>query len=323
MKKDDSFARLGRKWHKTRPQQSRSQCFTVGCKNKASLNHLLKQKGIINEISEDGHTQELKHHWFDRLTYYNFKRTGWEETLAMYGYCPTCDSKLFRSIEEPTPKIPTNSREACAYSLRPVVHEIRKKAGNVEYLRGEPVDREVELGRTMKIRNSSLEDLGLILLNSIATSLTEGLTNASPIEFIVRKIGRIEVCASSILFRPSRFKGARVSDFPGMFTSVHLHSFNIINFFPQGAETIIISSTLSDEPRSKSFHQILASADEKTVRRILSNVMINQIEDWAISETLLKCAPTHLAQLINNSKWPNSPLFDHDHGIDLFELPEN
>jgi hypothetical protein len=321
MIKNDEFRMRGIKWLETRPQKARSRCYTTGCPGKASLNHLLKQKGIISEIAVENHTYELRTSRFLAPSHYQFKRIGWEETLAMYGYCPNCDSKLFKSIEEPVPKISTKmgAPEICAYSLRPVIHEIGKKLGNIDYLNSDTYTSFLKdtNGRPI-ISRATEESLGVTLLNSIAAKLTQGLSQNSEIKFVVREIRRTEICASSILARPIRLRRPNMSDFLERVIKIEEHSFNIINIFPTETSTLIIASTFGSEPRSIAFQNLIRNADERTLRRNLSNVLINQIEDWAISERLYNALPANLISIIDKSKTPDHASFNKDHGIDLF-----
>ena len=179
-KKNNRYGELGKLWKLTRPQKSRPICYANGCNSRSSRNHLLQQNGIISHITNNGHVWELRTNRF-RKPYYSFEKIGWEQAMAMYGYCSECDNQLFSSIEKPIPRLPETCADVCRYSLRPIVHEIRKKEGNLEFLKL----RDGSYGSNLSSFSSMISPLdqtqsAILFLKSLVLIFTEGLSKSTP-----------------------------------------------------------------------------------------------------------------------------------------------
>ena len=124
----------------------------------------------------------------------------------MYGFCAECDHKLFSPIEVPNPRIPTTKSDFCRYSLRPIVHEIRKKEGNISFFRTRDGKAQRFFNRRGEVEFSKwkCEQFQIKSLKAILSAFTQGTTKDVPVSFVVREIPRIEVCASSIHIVPSK-----------------------------------------------------------------------------------------------------------------------
>ncbi len=318
------YSKFGKLWKKTRPhhQEYRPVCYTNGCSNRSSRNHLLKQKGIVSQICGlDNHVRELRTNRFRYNEYYSFERIGWEQSISMYGYCPTCDGKLFSSIENPTPLLPSKVSEACLYSLRPVVHEIRKKQGNIFFLRQLDKHKPYAIPELSPLNQNIL---GVELLESIAKSLVNGLTDDTIIDYSVRELPRIEVCASSILLRPIAMRAIPMSDVPEKLrqaTKISRNSFNIINLFPLNSSSIMISATHKEaDDSSQKFQEFTQSASIDALKVAISNMLIAQIEDWCVSKLLHSKLPNNIEKIITHAKANQATMFNHDFGFSFFDL---
>lgn len=320
-KKNFDYAKLGRLWGKSRPQQSRPVCYTSGCSNKSARNHLLKQKGIVSQLcDQNNHVWELRTNRFRYDNYYSLERTGWEQAVAMYGYCPACDGQLFTPIENPTPILPTTPSEACLYSLRPVVHEIRKKQGNIVFLR--QYDKKTYAVPELSPLNQDI--LGIKLLESIAAALTCGLSDNTLIVYAVRELPKIEVCASSILLRPAALRASSKFDLSEklqQLTEIGNNSFNIINVFPLESSSVIISATHREaNGSSHKFQEFVRSASVDALEVAISNMLIAQVEDWCMSSALRSKLPRNIERVITHAKTNGETMFNYNFGFNLFNL---
>jgi hypothetical protein len=312
---------LGKLWHKSLPQKKRPTCYTDGCNNRCALNHALKQKGIVSNICESGHVRELRSNWFEQKNYYSLQRVGWEKATAVYGFCSKCDFRIFSPIENPEPITPSNSSQACRYSLRPVIHEIRKKEGIVKYLQ--------ERDRHIKFDDPELSPLahtirGIELLKSIALYIERGINQEVDVEYVVRRIPRIDICASSILLHPVAIQATSKEEFCVALkasASLENSSFNIINIFPFKEASIIISVTRSNAGKNaEQLQKNLAYASDIHIQKIISNMLIAQIEDWAISETLYAKLPKDFNSIITTAKLNQHAMFYFDFGFNFFNI---
>lgn len=302
---------LGRLWRDTRPQKRRPQCISKGCLARSSLNHLLKKRGVLSTISRNGHVHELKTDRFRDARdnrYYAFERVGWDHALAMYGYCGACDQALFAPIEVPNVRIPICVSDFCRYALRPTVHELRKKEGNIGFT---------------QVRDGMVwykDTLGISYLRCLLACFTEGLSGAAPVTFAVRELPKLDICASSILIRPRHLRGRTPVEAWQKLADIDGSSFNIVNLFPTDDALVLIVGT-HDRADNRS-HELITSvvkAPDLELTRIVSNILIGQVEDWAISETLYERLPEFFENTINRAKFGGRS-YDADVGIDLFQL---
>ena len=323
VRKSRRYGDLGKLWKESRPQKRNIECYTEGCSARCSQNHLLQQNGILTQISDHNHLQELRTDRFrNHSLYYSFKRIGYEKAMVMYGYCPKCDYELFSPIEVPNPKIPETDADFCRYSLRPIAHETRKKEGNVEFMK-------VRDGRAQKFINGrgevqltkrKAEQFMINRLKSMLYEFTRGLTEDIPVRFVVREIPYIEVCASSLHIRPSCLY---VSDEHLLEASKSFRGLNYssVNIFSLKDVSLIIYGT--HEQAGNESHKLMdriktAKVDELT--RLVSNMLIAQIEDWCISDRLYKKLPPEFEKTVTKAKSNQYIDFDKDFGINLFDL---
>ena len=240
----------------------------------------------------------------------------------MYGYCSKCDYKLFSPIEVPEPKVPRTDADFCRYSLRPISHEIRKKEGNVQFLRTRDGRAQQFINREGEIELSrwKSEQLQIETLRAILSTFTEGISSDIPISFIVREIPRIEICASSAYLEPSKLY-VSPKNMQAAFQSFKGHDFGTINIFPVEDTAFLVYGThehAGDNSQRLVSRIETVGTDELT--KLVSNMLIAQIEDWCISESLYKKLPSNFQKIITRAKTHQNRYFDDDFGINLFDL---
>jgi hypothetical protein len=323
-KRNNRYEDLGKLWRSTRPQYSRPRCFTNGCLSRSSRNHLLQKNGIISQIIENKHVWELRTNRFRIPNYYSLEKIGWEQAMAMYGYCPDCDNQIFSSIEKPTARLPETLADVCRYSLRPIVHEIRKKEGNLKFLKSRD-SAEIHKIECALPKISPVDEAryGIYSLKSLASVFTEGLSKSIPISYVFRELPRIEICASSILIHPMLYKcqlNSEKSDFLSQISSISQQSFNVVNLFPFDNKSILISVTHSESNESShAFQKIIQQAEIPGLTRVVSNMLIAQIEDWAISDKLYSKLPENFAEMITYAKLNQGQNFYKDFNLNLWQ----
>lgn len=310
--------RLGVLWRTTRPQRARPQCFNSTCTARSAKNHLLMQNGILSELTGNGrHVRELRTNRFRSSgNYYSFERVGWDNALTMYGYCSVCDHRLFASIEGMDSRIPDAARSASRYGLRPVLHELRKKEGNLKFFAELPPEKFPNwLPRT---RENTLagERHAIKFLTRLHAYLIKAASGKAPLNYVVRRSPRLEVCASSALIRPIIYSHvSQRSSLPKSNPSTP--SVNILNVFPKGNELVTLSIAMPYDLEGVRFNTEIVECSDADFLRLLSNVLVSHIEDWAVSEELFLRMPTGIEGIITHAK--SSPhLFYVDQRVNLF-----
>jgi hypothetical protein len=80
---------------------------------------------------------------------------------------------------------------------------------------------------------------------------------------------------------------------------------------------VVISITSKADIDGMQFNSRLSKSSSLEIRMMLSDLLIGQIEDWAVSESLFARFPPGLERLISSAKHNNSK-FHLSHGIDIF-----
>jgi hypothetical protein len=248
--------------------------------------------------------------------------------MAMYGYCSDCDNQIFSSIEKPTTRPPEILADVCRYSLRPIVHEIRKKEGNLKFLKSRDSAERYKLESSSPIIFPIDEaHYGICFLKSLASVFTDGLSESVPISYVIRELPRIEICASSILIHPTWYEynsNLSKSNFLAYINTISQQSFNVINLFPFEDRSILISATHSDSNESShAFQKIMQQADITGLTRVVSNMLIAQIEDWAISDKLYSKLPRNFTEMITYAKLNQSQNFYKDFNCNMWHYSSN
>lgn len=262
------------------------------------------QNGVLSEIcGEDRHVRELRTNRFrSDSSYYKLERIGWESALTMYGYCAKCDSRIFKPLEHSGPTFPSDAETAAKYSLRPIVHEIRKKEGNLDFFSGMP--------RT-KLPQGTGGDLERLLLETrhqiqVLRQTYDHFWRAShgkaEVCYAVRRSQRVPLCASALLLRPLLLINPTGPITPSMLAAAPMPSFNVINIFPKAEHLITVSTYISGDREAADFNRQLETTNDSEYSELLSQILISQIEDWAISEDIYSKLPSDADAQISSAK---------------------
>ena len=242
--------------------------------------------------------------------------------MAMYGYCSNCDQRLFSRIEVPEPLVPNTAADFCRYSLRPIAHEIRKKEGNLKFLASRDGKGEVFVNHRGEYQLTKLknEEFAIVGLKALLDEFTEGLDRRIPVTFTIRELPRIEVCASSLLIPPTGLY-VKKEHLLNASKSFKGKSFNIVNLFPTDNASLLILGT--HDQASQESHELqkyVKKAEVTKLSRLVSNILIAKVEDWAISDQLYSKLPNNFESLITKAKTNQFSDFDKDAEINLFDF---
>jgi len=105
-------------------------CLDPKCSDFAINSHLLQQKGVLDQITENGHTIEVKFagvfKWNSNTPPLEFKLTGITKAISYPLFCSNHDSQIFNEIESNEIDF-DDYRTQLLFSYRVVCSELRKK----------------------------------------------------------------------------------------------------------------------------------------------------------------------------------------------------
>ena len=108
-------------------------------------------------------------------------------------------------------------------------------------------------------------------------------------------------------------------DFLAYINTIPQQSFNVINLFPFEDISILISATHAESnEHSHAFQNIIRQAGVTELTRIISNMLIAQIEDWAISDKLYSKLSKNFTEMITYAKLDQGQNFYKDFNFNLW-----
>lgn len=112
------------------------ECIECGCSNIAINSHLLQRHGILDNITENDHSYEVRPgdmmKWDDKTPpLFMFKLVGIQQAISLKIFCPEHDNGLFYDIEHGNVDFDVY-RVQLLFSYRSLCAEIRKKEINKE-----------------------------------------------------------------------------------------------------------------------------------------------------------------------------------------------
>jgi len=251
--------------------------------------HLVQRNGILNNISVNGQVVELRvkdvNHWEGNVgSPFELKQVGVRQALSHKLFCNVHDTKIFRSIEHDSCDLLTYEA-FLLFSYRATCAEIRKKELNIEkfsrMLSAETLSDVVDenMLKDMITGNS----LGLRDLNILKHDLEDEIE--SPNEnfvFFSYRYPKLDVYASSI------FSATSLDDSP------ELGELDLNNFYfhvlPLKNELLLligVNAKYSDR-KMLDFCQSWMHIEFDVFKVKLSNVFINNIENWGLSIPLCR-----------------------------------
>lgn len=275
---------------RSRPQK----CYNPDCSNDSIRSHIQQVEGPIREISPSGRIvqlEEIDPHFSNRK--YRFKEKGISQqgdVLTFWGFCNSCDSKLFREIERDDIDFKLY-RTQLLYSYRGYLSEFYKQEYNLKhYLE---IFNSNKLSVAVKERYRPLDlQYRLIVKSGQSTKkllehdIKHGTQN---FEFIHFTIPRIEVCTSTAYALPVaiRVNEEFVADIESR------------DSFSFGNTPIFINLV----PKEKFLNVILGCHKDKTLKgrldlekiqkynchdkvKLISDILIRHIETWFVSLNL-------------------------------------
>ena len=111
-------------------------CVECGCSNPAINSHLLQRHGVLDNITENNHTYEVRPgdimQWDDKIPpLFMFRLVGIQHALSLKIFCSEHDNGLFYDIEHGCVDF-NDYRVQLLFSYRALCAEIRKKEINKE-----------------------------------------------------------------------------------------------------------------------------------------------------------------------------------------------
>lgn len=316
-------------------------CYARGCKNKSIRSHILQKQGILSKISKKSLVVELEslgpaHNKFHFRTRGISDRRS--EVLTYWGFCNSCDSKIFGPIEGGKNADYHLYMSQMLLSYRGYFSEVYKKQYNVKYAEKllnlsyiSTADKR-QISESSNIEKISLFD-ALLIRNLFHDEIDSGYSKSN-FTFHTIQLGKLDVFSSTCYSHPTALPIVDAQDYVSKLTPDNvgnkLHSLPIFfNLIPEddgllaiigwpNVDTIYFSP---EYPEKKMDFTCVES-----MQKYVSDVLIKRVESWGMS------VDTHQGLKENGAdeiiiKLIYEHLSDHKKGdyidFNLFDFAEN
>ena len=272
-------------------------CLHEDCGEAAINSHFLQKNGILNTLAENGFLYESKlldpHHWKREGGPIGFKKIGLKQALSLRVFCAQHDNTIFQGIEGAEKALSTY-QAFLLLSYRVTCAELRKKKMNADLYKGllndDRLEGKIDRRHTERWMNGFI--LGCMDLYQIKLIFeNEIMVSAEKFTFKVIEYDLIEVCASAIFSAPDSY--ATQNDILGEFQNVYIH------LIPRNGKLLITIGYHNDyvTPWISSYLASWEKLDREKLEYKISELFIEHIENWAISERLFNnLKPANLDQ---------------------------
>jgi len=291
-------------------------CYIEGCDSNASFNHLLQKRGILNQIEDDKHIYLLMfNNHYDPPVY--LERRGINKNFGYRGFCEKHDNDLFKSIE--TDPVDFDSyRSQLLFSLRAFYNQRNKK----EFLfllytasKGNELTKDIIPENLYYESTSGLRD-SLDEYRKIENKLFYYYNYKSKkFHFRTIRLPRTEVCISSFYTYETteEFYEALMLDLNYELTNI------FITFFPTENESILILGVEKNKLKKCEDYLDQFSQNSEKALNFISNIMLTNVEDWALSPRFYETNIKHREKEIINVMRSSTTNERRDVEINLFK----
>lgn len=301
------------------------RCIINNCNNEAIQSHFFSRKKILAPWSSRSqlYTLETNLASFKRET--KFKQRGINEYpwMKFYGYCQSCDNRIFSAIEKDNSDIDFFKREnQILLMIRGVLKELRKKENLIESFEHllNDFNGSSSIQEMLSVFLNSLK-LGKEDLNHYHTELFKDLNSVEKVfTYKTFEVEKLPIGFSSILNFETHVT----------FKTAILDSI-IVSFFPYKNNSYLILGFKNENNKIQDFiEKIEQYVNECGIKNFISNLLIKNIEDWIIEpeyfqNRILPNRKTILEQISFYNENPEQTVLENNLGIDnsilnLFEL---
>lgn len=272
-------------------------CLHENCNTRSINSHLLQQKGILDNITEEGHLIEIKtrDHFQENQPDFNYKRVGIKKAISLPLFCNHHDSALFKEIET-HPISFNNKRTQLLFSYRSLCGELRKKEKILEINKrslNSNILRDLLHPQGRKLLESQANGLtlGIMDMTFFKTEFENDLSDDRQNSFTFRtyKFESVKICVSAIfspLF-PEQMESAKTLNPEEPLSCV------FVNVIPQPNDLYIIVGYHNKFTNSWIEDYIHSWGNLKTnqVQKKLTDLIGTRVESWSMAPSLLDKIP--------------------------------
>lgn len=273
--------------HRKKAKKASRKCCYPNCSEKAISSHLLQKNGILTRLTDaTNHLFQMGINPF-KSPPFQFEPIGYNDALTFPGFCSRHDNQLFNHIEGNIIHY-NDYKTQLLFSYRAVMNEMRKK----EYIH----DFYASISEDNEIMDNVPGDFIYAIMESMmglehgidderfyASQLLNNLDNETDEDFIFHTIyiPRVDVCACGV-FTYETTEELMQSTSQDIFKPLTEIYFNLL---PEKKHSIIIIGCHKEKlPICKDYLFSFAQQDKKQVLKLVSNVLINQLENWLCSK---------------------------------------
>lgn len=258
-------------------------CYIEGCDNVADFNHLLQRNGRINQISENGCIYELtfNNHYSPPI---KFESRGVKKSFGYKGFCGKHDNDLFKPIEGKNLNF-YEYKNQLLFVMRAFYNQRYKKERLLLFYQA---SKRIENLKNVIAENYFVDaENGLIDALNCYEKLEKEIFHdynhgSQHFYFKVIELPFVEVCISSFFtyetseeIREMYLNNNQILNEP--LTDI------FINFIPDQTKSILIIGCRKKGYEKCEDYLSMFDGDSKQVLKLISNIMLNNVEDWIIS----------------------------------------
>lgn len=268
-------------------------CYSPKCSNLAIRSHIQQAEGAIRCISSaDGKVVQLE----DLDTNFSSNTYGFSkkgiiqkgDVLTFWGFCNSCDSKLFKPIES---KIIDyyDYKNQLLHSYRGFLSEFYKQEYAVKYFKS--IFKSDELSEEVKVdhKNRYVRYVVTTKVSEHIKKLFEAdiFGNSINFEFITLELPKIEVCTSTVFSLPE-VMNINVDTLENIESIPPVSNFNFINLIPTEKKLFVIFGEIRDDKLKEGLLNLkkVLNMPQKEQIKLISDILLRHIETWFVSESL-------------------------------------
>lgn len=269
-------------------------CVECGCNKPAINSHLIQRHGILDNITQNNHTVEVRAadmmRWDEKTPpLFMFKLVGIQQTISLKLFCSEHDNSLFYDIEHGNVDF-GSYRVQLLFSYRTLCSEIRKKEINKEVNRRMRDSNELSNDRFHKILDIQDEGYNLSLrdLNIYRQELASELSSPSQL-FVFNHYSYPPIgIYASAFFSYDEFAstalGVIKSQKGGVWDSCFIHILPL----EHSTEIIVGYSKNHTNTQLQNFAQSWGNLEGDALGCKLTDLFAGHIENWGLSPSLYK-----------------------------------
>lgn len=256
---------------------SNVNCCVEGCEKYSVNSHLLQERGVLNNISENGHLINPDFNFFSNPQGY-FKKIGINNALTFKGFCSTHDDSIFKLIEDGEPNLDEYDSQLL-FLYRAVAYEFVKKRKSARILK-EEIDFNGYSPRLVALYLVFLGELAemtdyFTYMNNVYSEIENGNQCNFIFHHIIIKNETLPFGGSCLFTLENLDTGGELD-----FSSLDRIFFTVLPF-ENKTSLIIGCKKSSDDSYIKYINEFLVKTDSE-LKKSISDIFISTTENWVI-----------------------------------------